>query len=153
MAIIGTILTQYGEFKIENTPAGAAGAAGVLKVTPPTQYTDTFGLTMNYVDAVEKAALMPILYSSVTSMILDITQSKIRDIQFDIGYDIGIIRHRAETDTLGIYTSAVCSVCEDERALLMASLVRSGDLGSIIAERGNPTPPPTIFPPHTQETL
>ena len=66
----------------------------------------------------------------------------------DMRDDFRITRIRLESENLGIYMNHVCKICDDERALLMSSLVRTGDLDAVIAEKNNPTPPNDFFPPN-----
>lgn len=55
-----------------------------------------------------------------------------------------VIKDRASSSTQGLYMNHVCTTCEDDRALLMASLQRTGDLNDLIDERNNPTPSPVF---------
>lgn len=63
----------------------------------------------------------------------------------DMRDDIRVIKHRAETSSLGIYQNHVCNTCGDDRALVMNALKETGMIDDVLDEWGSPTPPSNFF--------
>lgn len=144
MAAIGIIVTEFGTITIDDTASTTVSGGGSFTTILPPGVDIPIGASLTYKDASERYIMLPLIFQTINAQLSSMNLGFMRDAILEV-------KERASNPNQGIYTSAVCSTCEDERALLMASLNRSGDLPSILDEKTNPSPPTDFYPAHGED--
>lgn len=144
MAAIGIIVTEFGTITIDDTASTTVSGGGSFTTILPPGVDMPMGASLTYKDASERLVMLPLIFQTISAQLSSMNLAFMRDAILEV-------KERASNPNQGIYTSAVCSTCEDERALMMAALNRSGDLSSIISEKNTPTPPTDFYPTHQEE--
>lgn len=152
MSAIGIIVTEFGTITIDEvkTPQQSQETtpliAGDFNTILPPGIDIPLGVSLKYSTQEERTIMLPLIFQTINAQLQSMNLAFMRDAILDI-------KERASNQNQGLFTSSVCSTCDDERALLIASLSRSGDLDGILAEKDNPTPPADFYPSHSGEGL
>lgn len=146
MSAIGIIVTEFGTITIDEVVSTTISGGGDFTTILPPGIDMPFGVSLKYASPEERVIMLPLIFQTISAQLQSMNLAFMRDAILDM-------KERASNPNQGLYTSSVCSTCEDERALLIASISRSGDLDSIIAEKDNPTPPTDFYPTHAEEGL